>query len=237
MSAQAFASVLGVYAHPDDADVDAGATIARLARQGARVTLVVVTDGGAGGFEADGQSSMGGRRRAEQREAARALGVSEVVFLEGYADGHVKEDPRLTRDLVRQIRLWRPQLVLSLSPEYNWDSIHANHPDHRAVGTALVDAVYPAARNPFDYCDLLGGGLEAHAVAEVWFQGGPAVNHVVPVEERDLEAKVRAVRCHDSQFPDMDGIEAHIRAAAARAGNGLSGAPLGEGFFRWVVAG
>ena len=180
---------------------------------------------------------MGGRRRAEQCEAARALGVSEVVFLEGYADGHVKEDPRLTRDLVRQIRLWRPQLVLSLSPEYNWDSIHANHPDHRAVGTALVDAVYPAARNPFDYRDLLGGGLEAHAVDEVWFQGGPAVNHVVPVEECDLEAKVRAVRCHDSQFPDMDGIEARIRAAAARAGNGLPGAPLGEGFFRWVVAG
>ena len=101
----------------------------------------------------------------------------------------------------------------------------------------MVDAVYPAARNPFDYRDLLGGGLEAHAVDEVWFQGGPAVNHVAPVEERDLEAKVRAVRCHDSQFPDMDGIEARIRAAAARAGKALPGAPLGEGFFRWVVAG
>lgn len=237
--------VLGVYAHPDDADVGAGATIHRLVREGAQVCLLVVTSGDAGGYEAEGQENMSQVRQAEQQAAAAGLGVSQVVFLDGFADGHVAEGHGLVRQVVAAIRRWRPSLVLSMSPEYNFASVAANHPDHRAVGRAVVEAAYPASGNPFDYRELAAAGLEPHEVDEVWFQGHKEANHLVEVQTTDLEAKVAAVRRHVSQFRDLDAMEGYLREAAlaagaqaARPGRGHQEADqpvLAESFFRWVL--
>ncbi|WP_172191005.1 PIG-L deacetylase family protein [Actinomyces faecalis] len=241
--------VLGVYAHPDDADVGAGATIHRLVREGAEISLLVATSGDAGGYEAEGQEQISQVRRLEQQAAAAYLGVSEVVFLNGFADGHVAEGSGLVREVVAAIRRWRPSLVLSMSPEYNFASVAASHPDHRAVGRAVVDAAYPASGNRFDYRELAAAGLEPHEVDEVWFQGHKETNHLVVVEPDDLEAKVAAVRSHVSQFRDLDGVEGYVRRAAAAAGGagaattgpadgactGLEQPALAEPFFRWVL--
>ena len=148
-------TVLGIYAHPDDADVDAGGTLARFVREGSRVVVAVVTDGDAGGSDQDLHQQMGELRRDEQCRACEQLGVTELVFFDGYPDGMVTPSHGLVRDIVALIRRVKPNLILTLSPEYNWSSIYANHPDHRAVGAAVTDAVYPAARNPFAFPELL----------------------------------------------------------------------------------
>lgn len=229
-------TVLGIYAHPDDADVDAGGTLARFAREGARVVVAVVTDGDAGGSDQDLHQRMGELRRDEQRCACEQLGVTELVFFDGYPDGMVTPSHGLVRDIVALIRRVKPNLILTLSPEYNWSSIYANHPDHRAVGAAVTDAVYPAARNPFAFPELFDEGLEPHVVEEVWFQGGPSTNHVVELDRSDIDAKVRAVREHVTQFEDLDRMESWIRQSTRDAGHphGYAG---GEEFFRWDTRG
>ena len=131
-------TVLGIYPHPDDADVDAGGTLARFAREGSRVVVAVVTDGDAGGSDQDLHQQMGELRRDEQRRACEQLGVTELVFFDGYPDGMVTLSHGLVRDIVALIRRVKPNLILTLSPEYNWSSIYANHPDHRAVGAAVT---------------------------------------------------------------------------------------------------
>ena len=229
-------TVLGIYAHPDDADVDAGGTLARFAREGSRVVVAVVTDGDAGGSDQDLHQQMGELRRDEQRRACERLGVAELVFFDGYHDGMVTPTRDLVRDIVALIRRVQPTLILTLSPEYNWSSIYANHPDHRAVGAAVTDAVYPAARNPFAFPELLKDGLEPHVVEQVWFQGGPSTNHVVELDRSDVDAKVRAVREHATQFDDLDRMESWIRQSTHDAGSphGYAG---GEEFFRWDTRG
>ena len=214
-------TVLGIYAHPDDADVDAGGTLARFVREGSRVVVAVVTDGDAGGSDQDLHQQMGELRRDEQRRACEQLGVTELVFFDGYPDGMVTPSHGLVRDIVALIRRVKPNLILTLSPEYNWSSIYANHPDHRAVGAAVTDAVYPAARNPFAFPELLDEGLDPH---------------VVELDQADIKAKVRAVREHVTQFDDLDRMESWIRQGTRDAGcpHGYAG---GEEFFRWDTRG
>ena len=111
-------------------------------------------------------------REAEQRAAAAAVGVTDVTFL-GYPDGQLAVTYELRRDISRQIRRVRPQLVLTSSPVRNFRRAAASHPDHLAIGEATLCAVYPDARNPFAHPELLAEeGLEAWAVPEVWMTGG-----------------------------------------------------------------
>ena len=225
--------VMGVYAHPDDADVGAGGTLANFVRNGAEVRLVIVTTGDAGGFEAEGQENMPNVRKAEQRAAAKELGITDVVFLEGYRDGHVMVEENLERDIVEQIRQFQPTLITTTSPEHNWQSLAASHPDHRAVGEVTVRAVYPAARNPFAIPELAREGLEPWHVQEVWFQGHHTPNMYVELDPEDLERKVAAVACHGSQFQDIERIQGFVRtmAADAAAALGMSDGRLAERFF------
>ena len=109
---------------------------------------------------------MGPLREAEQRAAAKEVGVSDVRFL-GYGDGRLTPSLELRRDISREIRRFRPQRVLTQSPEIWWRRLPASHPDHRAAGEAAVAAVYPDARNPFAHPELLAEeGLEAWSVRE-----------------------------------------------------------------------
>lgn len=229
--------ILGIYAHPDDADVGAGATLAHFVAAGSDVALVVVTSGDAGGFDPGVQSRMAEIRRQEQIDAALCLGIEEVTFLDGYADGNVEVTKGLVRDLVAQIRRYRPELILTMSPEYNWSSVAANHPDHRAVGAATVEAVYPAARNPFAFPELLAQGLEPWTVNEVWFQGHQNPNHYLPVNRDDLDRKLKAVKCHASQFEDVSRVERFVEDGArqAGAGSGVDGVEMAEAFLKFVT--
>jgi LmbE family N-acetylglucosaminyl deacetylase len=202
--------VLVVVAHPDDAEFGAGGTVARWCDEGAEVVYCVVTDGAAGGSDpAVPDAELAALRRREQEAAAAVLGVSEVVFL-GRPDGRLVADLDLRRDLARVIRKVRPGRVLAQSPERNYRRIRASHPDHLAAGAATLAAVYPDARNPLAFRELLAEGLAAHAVREVWLMAAPTADHPVDVTEV-FGRKLEALRCHGSQVGDGEGLEGVLR--------------------------
>jgi LmbE family N-acetylglucosaminyl deacetylase len=224
--------VLAVMAHPDDIDFGAAGTIAGWTDRGIEVTYLMVTDGDAGGFDpAVPRADIAGIRQAEQRAAAKCTGVEDVRFL-GYQDGMVEATLALRRDLARVIRQTRPDRVVIPSPERNYERIYPSHPDHRAVGSAALDAVYPDARNPFTFTELLRDeNLEAWSVREVWISGGPTPNHYVDVTGT-FDRKVAALKAHVSQTAHMDGLEDMLRGwlgAGARAA-GFPEGRLAEAF-------
>jgi LmbE family N-acetylglucosaminyl deacetylase len=203
--------VLVVTAHPDDVDFGASGTLAQWTSAGIGVTLCVVTDGDAGGFDPDvPRSDIPGIRRAEQRSAAAHWGVDDVIFL-GYRDGELTVSHDLRRDISRVIRQVRPRRMLIQSPERNWERIPASHPDHLAAGEAAIQAVYPDARNPFAHASLLGDeGLDAWTVEEVWVMAGPQPNHAVDITDT-FPKKIAALRAHESQTAHMDDLESFVR--------------------------
>ena len=203
---------LVVTAHPDDVDFGAGGTIATWTEQGTAVTYCICTDGDAGGFDPDvPRGEIGGIRQAEQRAAAKELGVEDVVFL-GYPDGRLTVTHELRRDISRVIRQVRPERLMIQSPERNWERIAASHPDHLAAGEAAIAAVYPDARNPFAHLELAAEGLEAWTVREVWVMGGVATGPDRFVDVTDVfDRKLAALHAHASQTAHMDGLEAMLR--------------------------
>jgi LmbE family N-acetylglucosaminyl deacetylase len=203
--------VLVVVAHPDDVDFGSAGTIATWTDEGLEVSYCIVTDGDAGGFDpAVPRSEIGGIRQAEQRAAAKAVGVEDLVFL-GYPDGRLEVSLDLRRDISRVIRQKRPHRVLTQSPERNWERIYGSHPDHMAAGEAALCAVYPDARNPFTHLELAEEGLEAWTVGEVWVQSrGADANRYVDVTET-FDRKLEALRAHESQTSHMDNLEDMLR--------------------------
>ncbi len=225
-------TALVVTAHPDDVDFGAAGTIATFTDKGIRVVYCIVTDGDAGGFDrALDNGGMAALRRAEQTEAAKLVGVEDVRFL-GYKDGTVEPTLTLRRDIARVIRQVRPDRVITSSPERNYARMGPSHPDHRAVGGATLDAVYPDARNPYAFPELLTEeGLEAWTVREVWLTGGMANNHYVDVTAT-LDRKLAALRAHVSQTAHMDTLEDFVKGFLGRNA-GAAGLPEGtyaEGF-------
>jgi LmbE family N-acetylglucosaminyl deacetylase len=224
---------LVVVAHPDDLDFGAAGTIAGWTAAGVEVSYCVLTDGDAGGFDPDvPRSEIGGIRQAEQRAAAKEVGVEDVVFL-GYPDGRLATSIKLRRDISRIIRQRRPQRVLTQSPERNWERIAASHPDHLAAGEAAIAAVYPDARNPFAHLDLAAEGCVAWTVSEVWIMAGPSEgnNHAVDVSDT-FATKMAALRAHVSQTAHLHDLERSVRgwlSLHARAA-GLPAGRLAEAF-------
>ncbi|MDK3256228.1 PIG-L deacetylase family protein [Blastococcus capsensis] len=223
--------VLCVLAHPDDVDFGSAGTVATWTAAGTEVTYLIVTDGDAGGFDDTPREQMGPLRQAEQRAAAAAVGVTDVRFL-GYPDGRLELTLDLRRDISRVIRQVRPQRVLTSSPERFWDRIGASHPDHMTVGESTLRAVYPDARNPFAFPELLADeGLEAWTVAEVWLGASPRPDHAVDVTDV-VDRKLAALRCHVTQVSHMENLDefltAWMRQTAERLG--LPAGRLAEAF-------
>ncbi|HEX2072519.1 MAG TPA: PIG-L deacetylase family protein [Geodermatophilus sp.] len=222
---------LCVLAHPDDVDFGSVGTVATWTAAGTAVTYCIVTDGDAGGFDDTPRDRMGPLRRAEQEAAAAAVGVSDVRFL-GHPDGRLELNLDLRRDISRVIRQVRPQRVLTHSPERFWERIGASHPDHLTVGESTVRAVYPDARNPFAFPELLADeGLEAWTVSEVWLNASPRADHAVDVTDV-VELKFAALKSHVSQVahvPDLERFVTDWMAEIARR-FGLPDGRLAEAF-------
>ena len=224
---------LVVTAHPDDVDFGAAGTIAAWTAAGIEVTYCIATDGDRGGFDpAVPRTEIPGIRRAEQIRAAKEVGVDDVRFL-GYLDGAVTVTLDLRRDIARVIRQVRPQRVLTHSPERNWVHVGASHPDHLAVGEATVCAVYPDARNPFQFPELLAEeGLTDHIVNELWMIGGPRPNEFSDITDT-YDRKIAAVESHASQMTDPAGgapARLRIRLEENAERGGLPAGHLAEAF-------
>jgi LmbE family N-acetylglucosaminyl deacetylase len=220
--------VLVVAAHPDDPEFGFGASVAHLAGDGSDVYYVICTDGCQGGEDPTvPDAELSAIRYAEQRAAAEVLGVRDVVFL-GFRDGYLAPTVELRKAITREIRRFKPDLVLTHAPIRTLSvGIGASHPDHLAVGEATLSAVYPDARNPRAYPELLDEGLEAHKVREVWLPGMESADHFVDATGL-VEKKIEAILCHRSQFQkpgwedqeDVPGkwIRDRMRQAGEKAG-------------------
>jgi LmbE family N-acetylglucosaminyl deacetylase len=224
--------ILVIAAHPDDVDFGSAGTIARWTDAGIDVIYCIVTDGDAGGSDPSiPRGDMATLRRGEQTAAAKQVGVHDLRFL-GYPDGRVEATLELRKDLARVIRQTRPDRVVCPSAERNYARTGASHPDHRAVGSAALDAVYPDARNQFAFPELLADeGLAAWTVREVWISGSPSPSQYVDVTET-FPRKVAALRAHASQTGQMDGLEGFLRGWLSRAAEqgGLPEGRLAEVF-------
>ncbi len=213
--------MLAVFAHPDDVDFGAAGTVARWVADGLEVAYLVITRGDAGGFDETPRELIPALREAEQRAAAAVLGVKQVAFLDGYHDGVLTPSIELRRDITREIRRFRPDRVLTSSPLRNWQRMAGpSHPDHLAAGEAATCAIYPDARNPFIFTDLADAGYDPWIVREVWYQTGPAPDHVVDVTDF-AEAKFAALAAHVSQTSHTDvrpSVRQRMTQAAVAAG-------------------
>jgi len=206
-----------VTAHPDDAETGAGGTVAALVRQGVQVTYVIVTRGNAGSQDRtmtlDRLASI---REAEQCRAAKTLGITHIEFL-GYGDGEVEDTRDLRRDITSQIRRWRPDLVISQNP-HRTRSVFASHRDHRITGGVVLDCVYPLARDHMAFPELLPD-YEPHKVDEIYIIKWQEDEHDMAVDiSETMEAKLKAIACHESQFLDFPKMEAYVRARCAALG-------------------
>ena len=201
---------LAIVAHPDDVDFGMAGTMATLTSQGIAVTYCLVTSGDAGGDDMIMTKEERAKiREDEQRAAAACVGVHDLVFL-GYPDGLVEPTLALRRDLARVIRTVRPDLVLTQSPERNYERIYASHPDHLATGEAALRAVYPDARNPHAFPALANDeGLAPHTVPQVWV-GGTSPTMVVDTTST-IDKKIEALKCHKSQVGDGERLDAMLR--------------------------
>lgn len=208
--------VLVVNAHPDDSDFGASGTIAQWVKKGIQVSYVFCTNGDQGG-EASGiaKEEMPQVRQREQREAGAVIGVTDISFL-NYVDGHLEATIALRKDIVRQIRRVQPDRMVCQSPERNWERIGASHPDHLAAGEAAVQAVYPDARNPFAFTDLLEKeGLKPWKVREIWMMGFSNPDHFVDVTDT-FDLKMKALHAHASQTSHNAELEKMVREWGGR---------------------
>lgn len=227
------ASVLVVTAHPDDADVHAGGTLARWVDEGREVHLVCCTSGDKGHDDpAMTRERLIALRREEQRAAAGILGIQRLTFFD-YEDGELTSaGPRLVEEVTQLVRRERPQTVLTHDP-YAGPRRYATyqlHPDHRVLGFLVIDAVYFRAPGPLYYPAHSAGGLAPHRAAELLLIMGDDLDHFVDVSAT-FTRKVDAVRAHASQWgrhPDLDGM---LRGRAEGLGR-PGGFALAEGFKR-----
>lgn len=195
-----------VCAHPDDIEFASAGTAAVWAKQGSRVIYVIVTDGNVGSHE-DGMTAvrLAELRRAEQTAAADVVGA-ECIFL-GYQDGFVQPTLELRKDLVRLIRQYKPNVVVCNDPTNMFPSDeYINHPDHRAVGQATLDAVFPASEMSLLYPDLAAEGLVGHKVTYVYVNFTDKVNCYIDITET-LDLKLESLRQHASQLGEWDPTE------------------------------
>jgi LmbE family N-acetylglucosaminyl deacetylase len=215
-----FERALVIVAHPDDAEFGSAGTVAGWTGRGIRVDYVICTDGAQGSADpAVPASELKGIREREQREAAAVLGVTEVTFL-GHPDGGLVADLDLRRDLTREIRRSRPDVVVCQNAVRHYGNLGGNHPDHLAAGQAAIEAVYPFARNPYAFPELLQEGLEPHVVREVLITGTPDPDHFVDVSAT-LDRKLAALRCHRSQHRQDPSERVTARLAEAGRAHGL----------------
>ncbi len=204
--------VLGVFAHPDDPEFFAGGTFARWAALGADITFVIATNGDKGSADPEMTSSrLAEIREAEEKAAAAALGVKEVIFLR-YPDGELAPTLALRRDIVRIIRMKRPDVVVTTDPTVYWYGTRAiNHPDHRAIGVSTLEAVFPTARDRLNFPELeRDEGLDVHKTPLVYIAGAAEPTVKVDVTAY-VEMKINSLRCHVSQIADMEAMAQRVK--------------------------
>jgi LmbE family N-acetylglucosaminyl deacetylase len=220
--------VLVVFAHPDDPEFFCGATLAKWARAGKEIRYLLLTCGDKGSDNPEMTPELlCADRQIEQRAAAAVIGATQVMFL-GYRDGELENTLDVRREIMREIRRYKPQIIVTCDPTtYFRANAYINHADHRTAGAATLDAVFPAAGNRMYFPELLAEGLEPYAPKEIWMSLTNDPNVWVEVNDT-LAIKIAALREHKSQVKDPAGIEKRMRERLRR--NDFDGELYAEGF-------
>lgn len=229
-------TVLAIGAHPDDIDFGAAGTLAVFARQGAEIHYLQLTDGGSGSNDPKAKcKDVVKIRQHEQLHACGCVGGKDVEFLK-YKDGCLENTMDVKTDIVKVIRRHKPDVVIGLDPTmvYAADLGLINHPDHRAAGQAMLDAVYPLARDRLSLPKLARAGLEPHKVATVLMINFVTQNYFVDITGV-FDTKLEAIAAHKSQFPDQTGVTRLITSQAEAAGREAN-CTYAEGFMRIDLA-
>jgi LmbE family N-acetylglucosaminyl deacetylase len=222
------ASVLAIYAHPDDPDVAAGGTIARWSDAGSTVHVCICAEGDKGSLDpSTDPSALVETRRREVAAAGTVLGVAEHHWL-GYRDGELDDGGDLRARLVGLIRSVKPEAVMGPDPTAVFFGQHyVNHRDHRAVGWAVLDAVSPAAAFPHYFPE----NGPAHRVGHLYLSGSLEPDVWVDISET-IDSKAAAIACHTTQVGDSgEWLRIAVRQRAEDAGR-RAGVAFAEGFRR-----
>lgn len=217
-----FERALVVFAHPDDAEFLCGGTIAKWVSEGAEVRYVCATDGSAGWNGPDlGRHQIAEIREREMRRAAEVLGVSGVTFL-GFEDGSLEPGLELRKAITRETRGTRPDVMVSFDPSVRWvGRRYINHPDHRAVGEAVLAVVSCDAPTRPQFPELLDEGMEPFKVRSLWLATEEGADTKVDIGDT-IGKKVEAIRAHESQIQNMGDfdVESRMREWGARVAAG-----------------
>jgi LmbE family N-acetylglucosaminyl deacetylase len=212
-------SAMAIMAHPDDIEFSCAGTLARWARAGTKLCYVLCTSGDVGidepGMTRERATEI---REAESSAAARVVGAEDVVFLRE-PDGLLQPTLDLRKRLVREIRRFRPEVIITADPTIVWaGDNYINHPDHRAAAAAALDAAFPAAGQPNLFEELESEGLKAHKPRKIYVTGWNQTDLYVNIEDT-IDVKVNALREHKSQMKDWD-PEPRIKEWAATRAKG-----------------
>ena len=221
---------LMVSPHPDDAEIQAGGTIARWIREGHKVVYVLCTSGDKGTDDPKmTPRRLAKMREKEQMDAARILGVSDVVFLR-FPDGELEDTRELRGLIVRAIRQYRPEIVLAPDP---YRTKFFQHRDHRSAGMAALDAVYPYSRDRLHFPEHEKEGLKPHKVAELYFYGPDEPDTFVDITDT-MSLKIKSVMAHVCQMGNGRDVKKWMQQRAAETGK-KANVKYAEGFRRLVA--
>jgi|TARA_B100001105_G_scaffold18419_1_gene13420 LmbE family N-acetylglucosaminyl deacetylase len=202
----AYNKAMIVVAHPDDAEYGCSGTAAKWCSQGWEVVYVMCTDGSKGSDDPNmTPEKLTTIRYKEQEDAAKILGLKTVEFL-GYPDAYLTPSLELRKDITRQIRKHKPDILICQAPFRTLGQHYGSaHPDHLAAGEASLASVYPTARDRLTFPELLNEGYEPHKVREVWVMSREDADHFNSISEESMQIAVKALAAHKSQVSE-DGI-------------------------------
>jgi LmbE family N-acetylglucosaminyl deacetylase len=194
--------VLAVFAHPDDAEISSGGTLAKWAAAGREVHLLVLTNGDRGSSDPwRDRAELAAARLAETQAAAEILGLTSV-HVQDVPDGELENTTDVRGLVVRRIRMVRAETVLTCDPTaWFFEDRYYNHSDHRRAGEIALDAVFPGAGNPHYFAEQLAEGLDVREVHDVWLGWSNGTNHREDITGF-FETKMRALKAHESQVAE-----------------------------------
>lgn len=209
--------ILVILAHPDDPEFFCGATLAKWARDGHHITYVLLTHGDKGFHDttpADMTSEkLVPMRKIEQQNAAKIIGA-EAIHIMDIPDGYLIPDIDTRRKVVREIRRHKPDILVTCDPQNLFATYGINHPDHRAAGQVVLDAVFPAAGNIIFFPELLEEGFQPHMPKEVWCSLTSQPNTIVDVTET-WDIKLNAILQHKTQVQDAEKLVKRFKSRRA----------------------
>ena len=231
-----FKRAMVVVAHPDDAEYGCSGSVAKWCRLGWDVVYVMCTDGSKGSSDREiSAERLIEIRVQEQRDAGKILGLKDVVFL-GYPDGYLEPTLEVRKDITREIRRWKPDVLIPANPTRDLlSSSYIGHPAHFAAGEAALSAVFPSARDHLTFPELLNDeSLEPHKVREVWVMSfGTTANFWNPLEEEDVDKSIAALAEHASQVGNPEESAKWMKQRRAELGKQI-GANYAESFRKFT---